>query len=76
MIVTKIGDSLGIRLSAEDVARLGLKEGDKVVVKPLDITPATLTDPSARKTALEDLRRFEGMMPADFKFDRDEANER
>lgn len=76
MIVTKIGDSLGIRLSAEDVARLGLKEGDKVVVKPLDITPATITDPLARKKALEDLRRFEGMMPAGFKFDRDEANER
>ncbi|MBC7581225.1 MAG: AbrB family transcriptional regulator [Tardiphaga sp.] len=76
MIVTKIGDSLGIRLSAEDVARLGLKEGDKVVVKPLDITPAIMTDPLARKKALEDLRRFEGMMPAGFKFDRDEANER
>ncbi|WP_295846665.1 AbrB family transcriptional regulator [Tardiphaga sp.] len=76
MIVTKIGDSLGIRLSAEDVARLGLKEGDKVVVKPLDITSATITDPLARKKALEDLLRFEGMMPAGFKFDRDEANER
>lgn len=76
MIVTKIGDSLGIRLSEEDVARLGLKEGDMVVVKPLDVTPATITNPAERKAALEDLRRFQGMMPADYKFNRDEANER
>ena len=76
MIVTRIGDSLGIRLTAEDVARLGLKEGDVVVVKPLDVTPATITDPAERKAAIERLRRFEGMMPADYKFDRDEANER
>ena len=76
MIVTRIGDSLGIRLTAEDVARLGLKEGDVVVVKSLDVTPATITDPAERKAAIERLRRFEGMMPADYKFDRDEANER
>ena len=76
MIVTKIGDSLGIRLSEEDIARLGLKEGDMVVVKPLDVTPATITNPAERKAALEDLRRFQGMMPADYKFNRDEANER
>ena len=76
MIVIRIGDSLGIRLTAEDVARLGLKEGDEVVVKPLDVTPATITDPAERKAAIERLRRFEGMMPADYKFDRDEANER
>lgn len=76
MIVSKLGDSLIVRLSEDVVKTLGLKEGDKVVVKPLDVTPAALTDPLARRKALDELRRFEGMMPADFKFNRDEANER
>lgn len=76
MIVSKLGDTLIVRLPDDIVETLGLKEGDKVVVKPLNITPATITDPLARKKALEDLRRFEGMMPAGFKFNRDEANER
>lgn len=75
MIVSKWGDSLAVRLSADDVVRLGLKEGDKVLVTPL-VTPAALTDPVARRKALEELRQFEGMTPAGFKFDRDEANER
>ena len=76
MIVSKLGDSLIVRLSDDVVETLGLKEGDKVVVRPLDITPATITDPLARKKALEDLRRFRGTLPADFKFNREEANER
>ena len=76
MIVSKLGDSLIVRLPDDVVETLGLKEGDKVVVRPLDITPATITDPLERKKALEDLRRFRGTLPANFKFNREEANER
>ena len=76
MIITKLGDGLIVRLSDHDVETLGLKEGDIVQVKPLDVTPARLTDPAERRAALDRLDRFRGMMPADFKFDRDEANER
>ncbi|WP_445492029.1 AbrB/MazE/SpoVT family DNA-binding domain-containing protein [Rhodopseudomonas sp. RCAM05734] len=76
MIVSKLADSLIVRLSDDDVKTLGLKEGDIVQVKPLDVTPARLTDPAERKAALDRLERFRGMMPADFKFNRDEANER
>ncbi len=76
MIVSKLGDSLIVRLSDDDAKTLGLKEGDIVQVKPLDVTPARLTDPAERKAALDRLERFRGMMPADFKFNRDEANER
>ncbi|UZE48815.1 AbrB family transcriptional regulator [Rhodopseudomonas sp. P2A-2r] len=76
MIVSKLGDSLIVRLSDDDVKTLGLKEGDIVQVKPLDVTPARLTDPAERKAALDRLERFRGMMPADLKFNRDEANER
>ena len=76
MIITKLGDGLIVRLSDHDVETLGLKEGDIVQIKPLDVTPARLTDPDERRAALNRLDRFRGMMPADFKFDRDEANER
>jgi antitoxin MazE len=87
MIITKIGDDLAVRLSADDVARLGLKEGDEVEVKragepaprkpdPDGSYPPLITDPAERRAAIERLRRFEGMMPADFRFNRDEANER
>jgi antitoxin MazE len=89
MIVTKVGDSLYVTLPAEEVARLGLKEGDEVEVEvrragepaprkpsPDGSYPPLITDPAERKAAIERLRRFEGMMPADYKFDREEANER
>jgi antitoxin MazE len=85
MLVSKIGDDLAVRLSADDAARLGLKEGDQVEIRrtaeqpqlnPDGSQPPLITDPAERKAALESLLRFRGMMPADFKFNRDEANER
>ena len=89
MIVTKVGDSLFVTLPAEEVARLGLKEGDEVEVEvrragepaprkpdPDGSYPPLITDPAERKAAVERLRRFEGILPDDFKFDRDEANAR
>jgi antitoxin MazE len=76
MLVSKWGDSLAVRLSAEDVARLGLKEGDEVEVKISK--PGTFErDPSVTPEEwLQRMRRFRGMLPDDFKFDRDEANAR
>ncbi len=78
MLVSKIGDDLAVRLSADDAARLGLKEGDQVELRLAGSQPqpTLITDPAEREAAVERLRRFEGMMPADFKFNRDEANER
>jgi antitoxin MazE len=76
MIVSKLGDSFIVRLPDDVVQAMGLKEGDKVAIRPLDFTPATETDPVERRKILDDLRQYEGMMPADFKFNRDEANER
>lgn len=87
MLVSKVGDDLAVRLSAEDVARIGLKEGDQVEVRraaepafvkldPDGSRPPLITDPAERKAALIRMRRFRGLLPDDFKFDRDEANAR
>jgi len=79
MIVSKWGDSLAVRLSEDDVARLGLKEGDEVEVK-IERTE-NKNEPSEvpefdRQEWLKRMRRFRGLLPDDFKFNRDEANER
>ncbi|CAN5514738.1 AbrB/MazE/SpoVT family DNA-binding domain-containing protein [soil metagenome] len=78
MIVTKIGESLSIALPADEVARLGLKEGDEVEVEVKRAAPKLSPEEAQKRRdeALERLRSFQGMMPLDFKFDRDEANER
>ena len=78
MIITKIGDDLAVRLSADDVARLGLKEGDEVEVEVKRAEKAESSEENQRRRdeALERLRSFRGTLPADFKFNRDEANER
>ncbi len=78
MLVSKWGDDLAVRLSAEDVARLGLKEGDEVVVEVKRAEPGKFgRDPTvSREEWLRRMERFRGMLPDDFKFNRDEANER
>ena len=76
MQVSKWGNSLAVRLPAVVVEALGLKEGDQVEIqvagkKAFEVTRA----PSAREL-LARLRKFRGRLPATFKFDRLEANER
>jgi antitoxin MazE len=70
-------NSLAVRLPAAIVDALGLKEGDDVNVHVANARTTLDTAQEAdRKEWLNRLRRFRGMMPADFKFDRDEANGR
>jgi antitoxin MazE len=74
MKVAKWGNSLAVRLPAAEVVRLGLVEGDEV---DLDIHLKREADLIAqRRVALEALRELRGLIPADFKFDREEANAR
>ncbi len=77
MQVSKWGNSLAIRLPAAVVEVLGLKEGDQIEIavagtRQLDVSRAD----SADRQALMRLRKLRGLLPADFKFDRLEANER
>ncbi len=74
MHVTRLGDGLAVRVPADVAERLDLKEGDEVEVVPVahnaDSTYAS------RLEALKTIRKYRGSLPADFKFDRDEANRR
>jgi len=76
MKVAKWGNSLAVRLPKSMIDGLGIKEGDDVQIA---VTTAQDSEAAARAERirwLEELRRYRGRLPADFKFDRDEANSR
>jgi len=76
MQVSKWGNSLAIRLPAAVVEALELKEGDNIEVRVLDAHDFAVSLKPDRRQLLERLRTFRGILPADWKFDRDEANGR
>ena len=76
MQVSKWGNSLAIRLPASVVEALGLKEGDDIDIKIAGTGTFEVERKPNREEWLKRLRRFPGILPADFKFDRDEANAR
>jgi antitoxin MazE len=76
MKVEKWGDSLAIRIPADVVDALSLKEGDEVKIHVASERALGLERTPTPKERLVRLRRFRGSMPKDFKFDREEANER
>jgi antitoxin MazE len=76
MRVAKWGNSLAIRLPAPVVKVLDLKAGDEIEVRVTGAGDLEIDRKPSRQEIVERLRQFRGMMPADFKFDRDEANAR
>lgn len=77
MQIAKWGNSLAVRIPADVVRTLGLKEGDEVHLRAgKDGALDLVTETMRREAAIRDLRKLRGMMPPDFKFDRDEANAR
>jgi antitoxin MazE len=76
MRVAKWGNSLAIRLPATVVEALELKEGDEIEVHVADARELVVARKPSREELLKRLRSFRGRLPADFKFDRDEANAR
>ena len=76
MQVAKWGNSLAIRLPAAVVEVLKLKEGDEIEVHVADARKLAVARKPGRADLLKRLRAFRGRLPADFKFDRDEANAR
>lgn len=76
MQVSKWGNSLAIRLPSAVVEVLQLKEGDDIEIRVAGTRTLDVARKPDRQEVIQRLRQFRGMMPADFKFDRDEANER
>lgn len=76
MRVCKIGDGLAVPLPADVVKALDLKEGDSVEVRTCDAAAVIVERKKSPAEMIKALRKYRGMIPADYKFDRDEANER
>ena len=76
MRIAKWGNSLAVRLPAAVVEALGLKEGDEIEIHVADNRQFGIARKPRREELLNRLRAFRGRLPADFKFDRDEANAR
>jgi len=75
MQVAKWGNSLAIRIPAAVAEALELRAGDEVEVH-VEGPEFALRRKPGREDLLKRLRAFRGRLPADFVFDRDEANER
>ena len=74
MQVAKWGNSLAVRLPAAVVEALELKEGDEIEIHVADARAFAVARKPGRDELLNRLRAFRGRLPADWKFDRDEAN--
>ncbi len=76
MQVAKWGNSLAVRLPAAVVDALTLKEGDEIEIQVVGSRAFEVKKRPQARELLARLRKFRGRLPADFKFDRLEANER
>jgi antitoxin MazE len=76
MRVSKWGNSLAIRLPGSVVRALELKEGDEIEVHVAGDRAFDVARDHSRDRALARIRAFRKEIPADWKFDRDEANAR
>ena len=76
MKVAKWGNSLAIRIPAIVVEALDLKEGDDVEILAPGQRSMKVETRKSRREFIERLRKYEGRLPPDFKFDRLEAHQR
>ena len=76
MQVSKWGNSLAVRLPAIVVEALELKDGDDIEIRIAASRLFEVTRKPGKDELLARLRTYRGRIPADFKFDRNEANER
>ena len=76
MQVSKWGNSMAIRLPASVVKALKLHEGDDIEVIIADERVFKVRKKPAADDILARLRKYRGKLPADFKFDREDANAR
>ena len=76
MQVAKWGNSLAVRLPATVVEALQLKPGDDIAIHIIGERGFGVEKAASSRELLARLRKYRGRLPADFKFDRLEANGR
>ncbi|MNR53051.1 SpoVT / AbrB like domain protein [compost metagenome] len=74
MRVFKFGSGLALRLPDNVVDTLNLKEGDDVEFDVKDDRRFEVRKTIDEEETLARLRKFRGMLPAEFIFNRDDAN--
>src|ERR1700723_3001285 len=76
MQVSKWGNSLAVRLPAVVVEALDLKEGDEMEISIAGKRDFKVAHDRSKERAIEQLRQMKWSFPPDFKFNREEINER
>jgi antitoxin MazE len=76
MQVAKWGNSLAVRLPAAVVEALEIKEGDDIEIEVAGERSFGIRKKPGARELLTRLRQYRGRLPADFRFDRTEANKR
>jgi antitoxin MazE len=75
MQVAKWGNSLAVRLPKALVDALGLKEGDKIEIRAVDRATFEASKSPTVEEILAEIRKFRGVVPADYKWKRADAYE-
>jgi antitoxin MazE len=75
MQVSRWGNSLAVRLPAGMVQALDLKEGEEISLHLVGARSFEVSKKSTVQELLARLHQFRGRLPADFHFDRLEANQ-
>ncbi len=76
MQVSKWGNSLAVRLPVAVVEALALKEGDEIEIHIVGARDFAVARKPGREDLLKRLRALRGRLPADFRFDREDAHGR
>ncbi len=76
MRVSKWGNSLAVRLPAALVEALELNEGDDIELELQGDKRIVVKKKPSTEELLARLRKYRGRLPADFRFNREEANTR
>ncbi len=76
MQIAKWGNSLAVRLPKSLVDELGLKVGDQIDIVDASADRLAVAKADRKLAALARMAERGWDAPADFRFDRDEANER
>jgi antitoxin MazE len=76
MRVSKWGNSLAVRLPASVIEALALQDGDDIELHVQTARSFDVTRAPRDEEIIERLKTFRTRLPADFRFDREDANER